>query len=162
MAAEPVKVPVETGDPEAAEAGAAPSGGGGGAETDSAGATGGGGATSAGEDAGAVGNPPGGTGRSIGTFRGMNGLISVVPDVATAEPTLRVGLVVAQSEVTIGGGHVSGERGWLHYGIGDASNARVRVHWPNGDVGPWLTVGADYFATIRRGETSATAWRPPS
>ena len=65
-------------------------------------------------------------------------------------------------EVTIGGGHVSGELGWLHFGIADASNARVRVHWPKGDVGPWLTVDADHFATIRRGETSATAWRPPS
>ena len=65
-----------------------------------------------------------------------------------------------QHEVTIGGGHVSGELGWIHAGLGTATDARVRVTWPDGEVGPWLTIAADTFATIERGASEATPWTP--
>ena len=73
---------------------------------------------------------------------------------------IEVGGRTQQHEVTIGGGHASGDLGWIHAGLGDAADARVRVTWPDGEVGPWLTIEADTFATIERGATAATPWTP--
>ena len=56
--------------------------------------------------------------------------------------------------MTVGGGHVSGELGSLHGGIGSADSAEVRVQWPDGSVGPWMKVGADRRVTIVRGESA--------
>ena len=63
-------------------------------------------------------------------------------------------------EVTVGGGHVSGQLGWMHAGLGGAGEAEVRVQWPDGELGPWITVDADRFVTIERGATEATEWSP--
>jgi hypothetical protein len=63
-------------------------------------------------------------------------------------------------EIVVGGGHAGGKSGWVHVGLGDATEARVRVQWPDGEVGPWIPVHADRFATIRRGAAHVTEWRP--
>lgn len=63
-------------------------------------------------------------------------------------------------EVTVGGGHVGGQLGWIHAGLGDADRAEVRVRWPDGEIGPWMTVDADRFVTIERGTDEATEWSP--
>ena len=63
-------------------------------------------------------------------------------------------------EVTVGGGHAGGKIGWIHAGLGDADEAEVRVQWPDGEVGPWMTVGADRFVTIERGANEAVPWQP--
>ncbi len=63
-------------------------------------------------------------------------------------------------EVTVGGGHASGEAGWLHTGLGDATEAEVRVQWPDGETGPWMPVAADSFVTIERGAAEAVPWLP--
>ena len=61
--------------------------------------------------------------------------------------------------MTVGGGHASGQLGWLHLGLGEADDAEVRVQWPDGETGPWMTVQADEFATIERGgATEPTPW----
>ncbi len=65
-------------------------------------------------------------------------------------------------EVTVGGGHAGGKAGWIHSGLGSAARAEVRVTWPDGEVGPWMTVDADQFVTIERGDDNATPWLPPS
>ena len=65
-----------------------------------------------------------------------------------------------EREVTVGGGHVSGELGWLHSGIGTASDAEVRVQWPDGTVGPWMTMSAGERATIVRGDPAPRPWTP--
>ena len=72
----------------------------------------------------------------------------------------RVGDRTTVHEVTVGGGHAGGQFGWIHLGLGDADQAEVRVTWPDGETGPWMTVEADEFATIERGATSATPWTP--
>jgi hypothetical protein len=75
---------------------------------------------------------------------------------------VQVGEHTDTREITIGGGHASGELGWLHFGIGAASSARIRVRWPGGEVGPWIKVAANRFATIERGASSATPWSAPN
>ena len=70
------------------------------------------------------------------------------------------GRVVAR-EVTVGGGHASGERGWVHVGLGDATRAEVRVGFPGTPPGPWLAVEADRFVVVERGATAAVVWSPP-
>lgn len=65
-----------------------------------------------------------------------------------------------QREVTIGGGHAGGQLGWIHFGLGDADETRVRVTWPDGEQGPWLTIAADNHVTITRGATAPEVWQP--
>ena len=43
-------------------------------------------------------------------------------------------------EVTVGGGHAGGQLGPIHFGLGSADEARVRVTWPDGEVGDWMDV----------------------
>jgi hypothetical protein len=54
-------------------------------------------------------------------------------------------------EVVVGGGHAGGDSEWIHVGVADAERARVRVTWPDGEVGPWQDVEVDTFVEIRRG-----------
>ena len=73
---------------------------------------------------------------------------------------VRTGDTTTTREVTVGGGHVSGELGWLHTGLGSADHADVRVEWPDGTVGPWMTARAGERMTIVRGETAPREWTP--
>ena len=73
---------------------------------------------------------------------------------------VRVGAYTRVHEVTVGGGHGSGQLGWIHFGLGDADAAEVRVQWPDGEVGPWIDVEAGALAIIERGSTTATPWEP--
>jgi hypothetical protein len=73
---------------------------------------------------------------------------------------VRVGDRVARREVTIGGGHAGGQLGWIHFGVGDASGADVRVLWPGGEAGPWLRVPANEFTVLTRGIAEARRWSP--
>ena len=41
-------------------------------------------------------------------------------------------------------------------------DARVRVHWPDGETGPWLDVAANQFVDIARDATQAVPWTPPA
>jgi len=73
---------------------------------------------------------------------------------------LRVGDRVQRRELTVGGGHAGGQLGWVHFGLGAARAADVRVEWPGGETGPWLHVTADQFVVIQRGATEARPWSP--
>jgi hypothetical protein len=74
---------------------------------------------------------------------------------------LRIGDHVVSREVTVGGGHAGGQLGWSHFGLGPAGGAEVRVQWPDGELGPWLQLDANQFATIGRDATEAATWAPP-
>jgi hypothetical protein len=54
-------------------------------------------------------------------------------------------------EVTVGGGHAGGQLGPVHFGLGPVDEARVRVTWPDGQVGEWLVTDADQRILIERG-----------
>jgi len=73
---------------------------------------------------------------------------------------VRTGDRTQAREVTVGGGHASGQLGWLHTGLGSANQAEVRVQWPDGSAGPWMTVDADQRVRIVRGETAPRPWKP--
>jgi hypothetical protein len=72
---------------------------------------------------------------------------------------VRVGGTVLRRELTVGGGHISGQLGWLHFGLGPAGRAEVRVQWPDGEMGPWQSLDADRFAIIDRA-AGPTTWLP--
>ena len=73
---------------------------------------------------------------------------------------VRVGDMTLRRELTVGGGHIGGQLGWAHFGLGPAGDARVRVQWPDGVIGPWIQVRADQFVEIERGATEARPWLP--
>ena len=72
---------------------------------------------------------------------------------------VRFGDHIVERELTIGGGHASGELGWVHVGLGDSDSAEVRIRWPDGEVGPWQEVDANRFVTIPR-DGEPTTWTP--
>jgi hypothetical protein len=78
-------------------------------------------------------------------------------DAIGAVVELRRGDVIERHEVTSGGGHVSGSVGWLHFGLGDSAEAELRVIWPDGTSGDWMTLPAQSFQIIGPGQ-SPQAW----
>jgi hypothetical protein len=60
-------------------------------------------------------------------------------------------------EITIGGGHASGQLTWWHVGLGKQSQAQVRVRWPDGAADDWQALPADQFYVFERGK-SAQPW----
>lgn len=65
-----------------------------------------------------------------------------------------------EREVTIGGGHAGGELGWIHFGLGAADAAELRVTWPDGSVTSWLPVEADTFLLVDKATGTAETWSP--
>ncbi|MDX2006833.1 MAG: CRTAC1 family protein [Meiothermus sp.] len=63
---------------------------------------------------------------------------------------------VLRRELTVGGGHVSGNLGWTHFGLGSAERVRIRVQWPDGAWGEWLEAPANSFYLLDR----ATGLKP--
>jgi len=57
---------------------------------------------------------------------------------------------VQAREITVGGGHAGGQSGPLHFGLGDAETARVRVIWPDGSVSKWRDVPVNVEIGIDR------------
>jgi len=82
------------------------------------------------------------------------------PDAIGSWLDVKVGDRIATREVTVGGGHAGGELGWIHAGLGSADRAEVRVHWPNGELGPWMPLEANRFGIIERGANAITPWSP--
>lgn len=63
-------------------------------------------------------------------------------------------------EVTIGGGHASGDIGPIHIGMGDLDDVRARVIWPDGETGPWETLSANRRYTWEHGTDPIVASAP--
>jgi enediyne biosynthesis protein E4 len=64
---------------------------------------------------------------------------------------------IMRRELTSGGGHVSGQLGSIHFGLGNETDAEIRIVWPDGEVGPWETVSGNTLYELKRGE-KASAW----
>ena len=72
---------------------------------------------------------------------------------------VRVGATVTQREITVGGGHASGQSGWWHFGLGEAVAADIRVVWPDGTNSDWQTVDSNNLYVLERGKP-AQVWTP--
>lgn len=59
---------------------------------------------------------------------------------------------IATQEHTVGGGHVSGDAGPLHFGLGTTDGAELRVTWPGGAVSDWTAVAADRVLLVSPGD----------
>jgi len=81
-------------------------------------------------------------------------------DAVGAWVSVRVGDRHREREVTVGGGHASGQLVPLHFGLATADRADVRVTWPDGEVGPWLSVDAGQVVRIVRGAAAPEPLRP--
>lgn len=93
--------------------------------------------------------------------------LGVVPQQVAPNPTaigawveVRLGSHVQSAEMTVGGGHASGETGPMHFGLGDAESAEVRVIWPDGEVGPWISAAANQIVVVERGVDTITPLTP--
>jgi hypothetical protein len=73
-----------------------------------------------------------------------------------------VGNATMRRELTVGGGHIGGQLGPTHFGLGPAAEARVRVQWPDGEQGPWIPVKANQSVIIERGAGGATPLASPA
>lgn len=74
---------------------------------------------------------------------------------------VRIGDRTVQREVVVGGGHASGQLGWIHVGLGEADTAQVTVVWPDGERGEPSTVDANRFIVVPR-DGEPAAWQPPA
>jgi hypothetical protein len=63
---------------------------------------------------------------------------------------VRVNGQVMQREVTVGGGQASGQLLPLHFGLGSAATAEVRVSWPDGSQGNWQSFAANQVVQVSR------------
>ncbi len=79
--------------------------------------------------------------------------VGAMVEVKTREATMR-------REVTVGGGHVSGQAGWIHFGLGTAETAEVRVRWPGEGWSAAYTVKANHFALLGKLNVTAQDWSP--
>jgi hypothetical protein len=80
-------------------------------------------------------------------------------DAIGAVVELRRGEAVERHEIALGGGHASGSVGWLHFGLGSAESAELRVIWPDRTEGDWLKLPAGTFQILRPG-LAPEAWSP--
>jgi hypothetical protein len=82
-------------------------------------------------------------------------------DAVGAKLEVQTGDGLQRREIFVGGGHLGGQLGWTHLGLGDADRVRVRATWPDGEPGGWIDVAANQFVDIARGATDAAPWAPP-
>ena len=102
----------------------------------------------------------GGSGGS-GSNDGNRDAIGAWVEVELAPATAQLAPRVIRQELTIGGGHASGHLGWMHFGLGAATQVRVRVQWPHGGGwSDWASANTDGFYVMSR-EKGLTAWRAP-
>ena len=77
-----------------------------------------------------------------------------------ARVSVKTGNVTQSRIVQIGGGHASGQLGFIHVGLGVAERASIRVQWPNGDWSHAYRVFANNFVQITKGKDEALYWYP--
>ena len=77
-----------------------------------------------------------------------------------AKITIKTGNLTQSRLVQSGGGHASGQSGFIHFGLGVAERVSIRVQWPDGDWSHEYRVFANNFVQIPRGKPDALYWYP--
>ncbi len=68
---------------------------------------------------------------------------------------------IIRREITVGGGHASGQLGWRHFGVGAAQTVKIRTIWPDGSTDAWETVSSNAFYALNHGQ-AAKLWQTGS
>ena len=74
---------------------------------------------------------------------------------------VRRGSTIMRREITIGGGHASGQAGWIHFGLGAAAETEISVQWPDGTWSDPYPALADHFVIVSRQAKALDYWQPP-
>ena len=77
-----------------------------------------------------------------------------------AKINIRIGTLTITRTVSIGGGHASGQIGFVHLGLGVNERAVIRVQWPDGEWSQPYRIFANNHVVIERGATAAKYWFP--
>ena len=72
---------------------------------------------------------------------------------------VKSGEVTMTREVTIGGGHASGQQTWVHFGLNSMTDADVTITWPDGTKSAPMHVNANAFYVLKPAKDAA-AWSP--
>ncbi|MFD1697147.1 CRTAC1 family protein [Roseibium aestuarii] len=75
-----------------------------------------------------------------------------------AKVSVKIGNRTIVRDVQIGGGHASGQAGFLHFGLGVSERAQVRVRWPDGNWSHGYRVFANQHVIIERDAENAALW----
>jgi enediyne biosynthesis protein E4 len=78
-----------------------------------------------------------------------------------ARINVKTGNYTMDRTISVGGGHASGQAGFIHVGLGTAERAEIRVKWPDGEWSHSYRVFANNFVRIERGKPDAEYWLPP-
>ncbi|GAA0787052.1 CRTAC1 family protein [Roseibium denhamense] len=78
-----------------------------------------------------------------------------------AKISVKTGNRTLVKDIQVGGGHASGQLGFVHFGLGVAERANVRIKWPDGDWSHGYRVFANSHVVIERGTEKAKLWYPP-
>ncbi len=60
---------------------------------------------------------------------------------------------IVVKELTIGGGHAGGQLGPVHFGLGKADAAEIRVIWPDGVASDWVDIPGNQYLDVWRDGT---------
>ena len=69
-----------------------------------------------------------------------------------AKLAIKTGNKTQVRQVNLGGGHASGQLGFIHVGLGVAERATLRIQWPDGEWSAAYRLFANHFAVITRGD----------
>jgi len=83
------------------------------------------------------------------------------PQAIGARLAVRTGNKVQMRRVQIGGGHASGDLGFIHFGLGVAERATLRVQWPDGQWSAEYRLFANHHVIITRDDEHFSYWFPP-
>ena len=78
-----------------------------------------------------------------------------------AEISIKTGNLNQTRRIKIGGGHASGQLGFVHVGLGVAERAQIRIKWPDGEWSAPYRVFANNFVSIKKGANDVRYWFPP-
>lgn len=77
-----------------------------------------------------------------------------------AKLAIKTGNKTQVRQVRLGGGHASGQLGFIHVGLGVAERATLRIQWPDGQWSATYRLFANHFAVIERGDEHVSYWYP--
>ncbi|HMT93251.1 CRTAC1 family protein [uncultured Thiothrix sp.] len=77
-----------------------------------------------------------------------------------ASIAIKTGVPSQIRRIQVGGGHASGESGFVHVGLGVAERATIRIQWPDGQWSAEYRVFANQFVLIKKDDPQVRYWYP--